>query len=196
MEESCQVVAIDTDFLLHLTEMKDCDQVELSCRFFDALNFSPVISEFLHANELEPLSKIVELFLKSKVLQVHYFVSGLNPGEKIYYENLVKDFYFRLNGVEYPFSTVFSEWRRGCNFGEVHSVAMCMLLQISVFLSDDSDSKKIGIIVEDCAGENHRIKVLTRADAVAILTKDGRINRADRQKLTHRPKPERGSQYD
>ena len=117
---------------------------------------------------------------------MHHFVDNMTSGERVYYESLVKDLYYRLNGVRYPFPSVFSMWKPKSSFGEVHSIAMCILFQFHIFLSDDSDSKKVARIVQRSTGSSFYIRVLTRTDAVDILPGSSLLNRTERQKLSHK----------
>jgi len=186
-EKTLQTVAVDTDVLYHLAEMKDCMQLDLTGRFFQELEYSPIMNERLCEHELENAPETVTEFFKSDIVQKSKFIDKLKPSERRYYERVVKDIYKRLKGTDYPHESVFKGWTKGKSFGEVHSIAMCLLFQICIFLSDDSDSKKIERFVNSSMGVGNKIIVLTRKDAAANLPKSA-FNRKERQKLTYKPK--------
>jgi len=180
-----QTVAVDTDFILHLAEMKNCDPISLARRFFEALRFSPVLNETLFVHELEPLSATVQLFFEQEIIHVLYFIGDLTNEKRVYFERVVRDIYYRLKGDQYPLSSVFSGWEKKSSFGEIHSVAMCILMQLHIFLSDDKDSKIIERIVRNSMGRNSSVTVLTRADAVGIIPEDSSLSRAEKRKIGH-----------
>lgn len=147
-------VAIDNDFLGHLTKIKRHPNVyDLICRFFQALDVSVWMHPLVYDNEAKDcLNETGKKLFAANVVRPQIFsdVWGRKPGGQQYYEMMVQQIYQDFMGVPYPCANVCSDWRRGKSLGEVHTVVMCAFLSWNCFLSDDGDTgKELGGILQE-----------------------------------------------
>ena len=116
-EAQKEKVAIDSDFIFKLAEIKDDDRVNLCKKLFDELLFAPLVHELLRKHELEPMSANVRQFIDKDVISICEFLHELSPAEKLYYESVVRSVYKQLMGVDYPVDDIFDEWERSKSLG-------------------------------------------------------------------------------
>jgi len=177
-ETTRRIAAVDTDFLLHLTETRGVPQLfDAIVNFFDGAGYRPYMNAIVKRAELINCKDIVTKLFSERVVIEHDFVDSLSSAKRDYYANIVQQCYIKLHGRPYTYD-VFTHWARRESLGEMHSVAMCLLFGYDIFLSDDGDAKFIAEYIR-----NHTVvTVLSRAEA---LEKVDSISREMRRRLGH-----------
>ena len=165
LDENC--ACVDTDFLIHVAETK-CAAIDLLKYLaiaFEKLGLCGVMHPLIYEKELPQDMPIIQQVFEDQIIQVVDLDSlfSVEDGEskKAYYSLLVPELFKRLTGQNFPVEDIFNEWKRKCSFGEVHSIALCLVLGCRLFLSDDSDSKRLRKFIDSDLGS---VEVLTRED--------------------------------
>lgn len=144
--------AIDNDFLQHLLNIKKCnDVIDLIYRFFDSLQKSVVMNPFVHKHEalIAQNEKLSLLFEREIISLIPFDEIKDDEGTFAFYFTLVKQLYRDFTGSEYPCAENEDSWLCGKSFGEVHTVAMCSMLLIPCFLSDDKEAKQLQTLINE-----------------------------------------------
>ena len=165
LDENC--ACVDTDFLIHVAETK-CAAIDLLKYLaiaFEKLGLCGVMHPLIYEKELPQDMPIIQQVFEDQIIQVVDLDSlfSVEDGEskKAYYSLLVPELFKRLTGQNFPVEDIFNEWKRNCSFGEVHSIALCLVFGCCLFLSDDSDSKRLRKFIDSDLGS---VEVLTRED--------------------------------
>lgn len=186
-------VAIDTDFFNHLVET-DRDIKEIANAFqlaLDELQIWAVIHPLVYSRELEhTLTERKTFLFKKQIIKLASFEDIFQGDEdkKAYYIQLIPDLYYRFTGTQLaPDFDVLASWKASASLGEVHSVAMCLLCNCGIFLSDDEDSKDLANLSYIKNQLAFDLKVLSRKeffDTHALLGKTA-LPRSMRKSLSH-----------
>ena len=141
-----KMAVIDTDFLNHLGELDNHDNAfDLIVRFFDALNYKVLIHPLVYKHEKKPgTNPLVERLFDEGIITVSEFFTALEkkPIYKDHYDLVTRQIYKEFTGKEFPVIDIFTEWKKEEDFGEVHSAAMCVILDYDYLLSDDNETVK------------------------------------------------------
>ena len=156
--------AIDNDFLNHLLEIKNSDDLpELIRKFFRALKVSVFMHQFVYEREAIIMRDTTRETLVSdntiEIVKVGDTWKNISGGRE-YYSMMVKEIYKSFTGKDYPCS-MFDEWKAGCSLGEVHTVVACAFIMCDCFLSDDHGAATYlsGIVQRKL---NHPINIYNR----------------------------------
>ncbi|MCL2046331.1 MAG: hypothetical protein FWG88_08095 [Oscillospiraceae bacterium] len=183
-----KTVAIDTDFLNHLIDIKNHSNVyELIVRFFKELDFIIYMHPLVFMHEKSPISNIIfdKLFDENIILvpDMNDILSA-KTGGKLMYENMVTQIYSAFVGKQYPDEDVFNTWRRGMNLGEVHTAALCVFFDFEYLLSDDNDVvKHLSDIIK--RETQATVNILNREMCGEIIKDSDSFSRRERRLLTH-----------
>lgn len=183
-------VAIDNDFVMHLSEIDwEQEYLEKTIKtFFEELKITPVMHELVYDFELvsgaETEYKTISLvFFNHGLMKKKLFAEYLTtPIKEKYYEMILKEIYRDFKG-EFPPSIkdVFKDWKSHASLGETHSVTMCFMTQMDIFLSDDNDSKKLKNILE--TKKQFTLNVYNREAACTRLKEMGTTLNKDLRKV-------------
>ena len=177
---------VDTDFLNHIAEINRSkeDIVRIVNTIFVAISYSAVIHPLVYEHEIIKGIEKLDILFTQEVIKRPTFEDVFlgDRGKQDYYAYLVPELYKKLTGeiLDTGKQDVFTYWKRGMSLGEIHSVTMCLICECSVFLSDDSDSKKLKQIVEESVSGH--INLYCRKELISafdeqlrqVLTKDER----------------------
>lgn len=183
--------AIDNDFTGHLVEahLDDDRLVYLLNTIFSELGLSAVMHPLIYEYELlKDKPRIAMLFNLGIVNKAEFVdIHQNDPVKKSYYAFLVQNLYRDLNGESLSLSgeDIFTEWKSRSSLGEIHSVAMCLICDCGIFLSDDGDSKILQNLIQDKALGN--ICVYNRKELIDVHLENGetKLPRKDRLSLAH-----------
>ena len=186
LDENC--ACVDTDFLIHVAETK-CAAIDLLKYLaiaFEKLGLCGVMHPLIYEKELPQDMPIIQQVFEDQIIQVVDLDSlfSVEDGEskKAYYSLLVPELFKRLTGQNFPVEDIFNEWKRKCSFGEVHSIALCLVFGCRLFLSDDSDSKQLRKFIDS---DLATFEVLTRKDFFNSRELGNEIPRPIRRQLSH-----------
>lgn len=191
MRIDAHTAAIDNDFINHLVETKFDDEklVAVLSIVFSELNLSAIMHPLVYEKELLKDNARIKLLFGSNVVSNVSFDDILqnDAARKDYYIYLVTELYRSLNGDELPAigEDVFAYWAHKKSLGEIHSIAMCLICECGVFLSDDKDSKALKRYVE--RSSIGKVDVYNREEFINKHMQEGitKINRKARQALAH-----------
>ena len=186
LDENC--ACVDTDFLIHVAETK-CAAIDLLKYLaiaFEKLCLCGVMHPLIYEKELPQDTPVIQQVFEAQIIQV-VDLDALFSGEdgearKAYYSFLVPELFKKLKGEELPVEDIFNEWKRKCSFGEVHSIALCLVFGCRLFLSDDSDSKQLRKFIDS---DLATFEVLTRKDFFNSRELGNEIPRPIRRQLSH-----------
>lgn len=186
LDENC--ACVDTDFLIHVAETK-CAAIDLLKYLaiaFEKLGLCGVMHPLIYEKELPQDMPIIQQVFEDQIIQVVDLDSlfSVEDGEskKAYYSLLVPELFKKLKGEKLPVEDIFNEWKRKCSFGEVHSIALCLVFGCRLFLSDDSDSKQLRKFIDS---DLATFEVLTRKDFFNSRELGNEIPRPIRRQLSH-----------
>ena len=145
---------VDNDFVNHLAESRIADDILVSVMTtaFSDLGVNATMHPLVYTKEVMHDNKRVSLLFQNKVIEKAEFsdIFSGSSAKKSYYLLLVSELYHSFTGDKLGATgeDILSYWVRQQSLGELHSLAMCLLCQCGMFLSDDNDSKKIGRLIE------------------------------------------------
>lgn len=180
---------VDTDFLIHISETKCApdDTVTYLAIAFEKIGRIGIAHPLVYQNEIPKDHVVVSKIFKEKVVQIvqwdDVFVGDKAEDRRLYYQYLVPQIFRKLTGLDLPITDVFTEWKRHCSLGEVHSISLCLICGCDLFLSDDRDSKRIQRLIREDFGD---VSVLSRAEVFRDPRLNGEIPRDFRNKFAHR----------
>ena len=189
-------VAIDNDFVNHLVEIDyEQDALEkLLLNYFGELSYLPIMHELVFQHEV-----INGADTNNKIRVIACFEKGIFDRKRLdtflytsdrrdYYISVFEELYRDFKGLlPMPKDSILNSWHSNCSFGEVHTISMCCLLECDVFLSDDSDSKRLATILEDKFAFS--INVYNRSDTVEEIKRIGTsLNKFERKLIKHKAK--------
>lgn len=167
MIDGSNKAVIDTDFLLHILEIRNIDPYCLFCKVFQAVGQVPIMHTLVYRHEVPQQDAIVKKLIEEPVIDVIEFDNFLEtPDQKLYYEIVLDQLYANYTGqsIKKLITDVFSDWPRQNSLGEMHSLTMCLIIGCAMFCSDDNDSKRI----IQCAGNSitdiSKVLVFNRKD--------------------------------
>lgn len=140
---------VDNDFINHLVGSRLADDllVRALLDIFNSLSLVAAIHPLVYDKELFPQTDRIKLLFQKEVIRRLTFGDAFEQGsdEETYYCYLVGELYVHLNGCSLPVAgrEVLSYWKRRESLGEVHSLSLCLVCGCGIFLSDDSDSKRL-----------------------------------------------------
>ena len=189
---------IDNDVINRIAEMdKSCEEMaDIVRAVFQALKLDVIIHPLVYKNEVMHTDGKTAYLFDQKLIAVPETedIYQSDPTKKAYYERVVRELFYRLNGrqldeafkradqKEAPKVDVFTDWKRGISLGEIHSLGMCLVCGCKLFLSDDSDARKLRKDIEDSA--MGAVEVLSRRD-IAERLPEGVLVRRDRKAFAH-----------
>lgn len=180
----------DTDFVNHICETKlDMEKIsEILCKLLQVLELQGIMHPLVYEKELiDQDTRIQELFRRN-VIAIPSFEDVFQQDEerKEYYcDFLVPYLYKRMNGKSLPPNwNVLCDWGAKQNLGEIHSISMCLICGCGIFLSDDSDSKKIWNLIKGQIPGS--IKVYNRTEVMDEFGKEAGISRTERKSIAHK----------
>lgn len=190
MQQKKLTAAIDNDFINHIVEAEIPDEILIKdvCAAFNGLNVTAVINPFVYMHEVSTDKRTALLFEKKIIQKIESdTIFSQNKGAKNYYIYLIEQLYHSLKGSTLPVKgeEVLTFWRRRYSLGEIHSLAMCVICNYGIFLSDDKDSICLKRILKQKF--KRRIRVHNRKDFFENVAKksDVQIPRNERRSLTH-----------
>ena len=149
MQLGASTAIVDNDFVNHVVESRLGEEriVQLLCLILNELGLQAVVHPLVYEKEMMLDNKLTIRLFSEKILNKAEFSDVFSKGEaaRAYYTFLVKEFYFSLTGKQFPVEDdrVLCYWVRRTSLGEIHSLAMCLVCECGIFLSDDGDSKKL-----------------------------------------------------
>ena len=178
---------IDNDFLEHIVEINRGpeEKVEMMKKAFRSLSISAAMHPLVFEKELVKAQTRLCFFdtgVVDRLLFSDCFAE--DSDEESYYCWLVPELYKKFMGKELgaEHKDVLTYWISHESFGEVHSMAMCLVCGCAMFLSDDRGSKMLRGIIEREYSET--IRVYNRKDFVAQMP-DGVFSRSERKSFSH-----------
>ena len=140
---------VDNDFINHLAGSRIADDL-LVCSLldiFNSLSVAAAIHPLVYDKELFPQTDRIKLLFQKEVIRRLTFDDAFeqDSDKETYYCYLVAELYSYLNGYSLPVAgrEVLNYWKRRESLGEVHSLSLCLVCDCGIFLSDDSDSKRL-----------------------------------------------------
>lgn len=190
MQVDSNSVAIDNDFLQKALEMQREEEriIYILSKLFQCIGHNPVIHPLVFQKEVMHNSITEKLFAQQIIGTPTWEEIHQNNEAKIqYYTYMLLELYNKFWGVPLDLgkSTVFTYWKREKSLGEIHSLAMCLLCNCGMFLSDDDDSQRISKLIESYF--NKKIVVYTRENVSDIARNNGiELSRSDLRSFAHR----------
>lgn len=114
-----------------------------------------------------------------------------DPGRKAYYILIARELYKALTGktLNVDGDDVLSHWIYNSSLGEVHSLAMCLVCNCGIFLSDDKGSKKLQEYIRRSIGHRFLVKLNVYNRTEFLEERFQNISsRVERRSLTHSAK--------
>lgn len=186
-------VVTDNDFINHLSETKLPEEtlIEKLKTIFSELGIVAIVHPLVYDNEVMHSNKRTALLFFKKVIQKVEFSDIFQGDEtkKTYYIMLIKEIFKTFKGGKsLPISDekILTSWLRQISLGEIHSIAMCLICDCNIFLSDDGDSKKLTQIIQDKFPNS--IEVYNREELIDKHLLEGKttIPRNVRRSLSHK----------
>lgn len=137
MTEEKEMVAIDTDFFLKLTEKTG--NGDLFIKVMDELNVRPVMHEYICNEELYGNVVAKSLIENGYIKEIKY-EQFLSADKKEGYESSFRTAYKYFNFEEFK-GNVYEDKRKKKNLGEIRTALMAVHMGIGVFMSDDGTAK-------------------------------------------------------
>ena len=179
---------VDNDFAGHLADSKlnDARLIELLNIAFSKSELTAVMHPLVYEKELLKTNRRIMLLFQALIFQKAEFndIFQNDSGKRTYYILMVKELYKALTGkvLDASGDKVLSHWVRKSSLGEVHSLSMCLVCNCGIFLSDDSDSKKIQDYIENKVLV--KLNVYDRTEFLDERLQD-EASRSERRSLTH-----------
>jgi len=174
---------IDTDFLTHIADVKSVDPLQAFQHYCEDAKVDVSMHERVYSEEAMSFPA-TEQFFSCGIVAISRFIATLTLFEKELYKRYINYLFSSYKNIPYPFEDVFEGWQKQCSFGEIHSMALCILHSYSLFLSDDKDSQRIHIIAKKNF-EGKSIRVLNRKSAIDSIESYSSLTRAERRALSH-----------
>lgn len=181
---------VDTDFLIHVSETKCApgETLKYLAIAFQKFERFGIAHPLVYKNEMPKDRAVIAEIFKAGVIQIvqwgDIFDGDEGKERKQYYEYLVPQIFRKLTGLDFPVRDIFNDWKRQCSLGEVHSISLCLICGCDLFLSDDSDSKRIQRLIKEDFGD---VCVLSREEVFDDPRLQDEIPRKFRKKLSHLP---------
>lgn len=187
-----QTAAIDADFIFHIAEIQrpKAEIIRIVKAVFAERELFPVIHPLVYSHEIDPPNGTIDSLFRQSVIKLLSFNPDIfqsDPQRKAYYQYLVPELYHHLTGSrELDGKDIFTFWERRASLGETHSIAMCLVCDFGIFLSDDADSKTLKHIVEQRMSLH--IDVYNRQELIEQCTSGCDLTRTDRRIFCHKSK--------
>lgn len=188
--ERTYTAAVDADFIFHVAEIdRPPEQIaEILDRILEDLGLCAVVHPLVHGRELDMTKAAISTLFTQGIIRCLSFAEDIfqaDAAKEAYYRFLVPELYRKLTGGVLPDSIdVLTYWKRRSNLGEIHSVAMCLICQFGLFLSDDGDAKILKKIIEQqMLG---RINIYNRQEVLERCSAACSLPRSDRKAFAHR----------
>jgi len=185
-----KTAVIDNDFIEHVSSSKlpNDTLIDTLKTIISELGLDVVVHPLVYENEVrKTVPRVKQLFEQKVMSKADYSFLDSDPAKKTYYCILVAELYKSLMGEKLPANgeDIFTFWVRSHSLGEIHSVSMCLICGSGIFLSDDKDSKKLELLIEEKSLGS--IKVYNRTELIDEHIDKGEteIKRAIRRSLTH-----------
>lgn len=193
MEITKNTLVVDTDFLIHFAESKiePLDMFEHIQTIVKSLNKNAIMHCLVKKNELSLLNQqqkpIIDNIFNQNIIQ-EASLEDIHQNDSVmtkYYIFLIEELYQAINGEKLPVSgqDIFTYWIRKKNLGEIHSLAVCLMYECSIFLSDDGDSKELAQYIKNT--HSHTINVYNRQSLMELKPIQQNINRKTRRIIAH-----------
>lgn len=191
MTLDAHTAVVDNDFINHLVESKleDSRLISVLNIVFSDLELSAVMHPLVYEHEVMHDHNRTKLLFDQKVVHAATFEDLFqgDSNKQSYYTFLVTQLYRKLTGNVLPVSgnAVLRYWVRKNSLGEVHSLSMCLICQCGIFLSDDSDSKRLKKYIDQMS--LGKVAVYNRTEFFDKHMNEGtiRLVRSERKSLTH-----------
>ena len=180
----------DTDFTNHIYDTKLAIEKigEILCQLLRAMKLRGIMHPLVYKHEFVQLNGRTAALFEQEIIAVPALEDLFQQDEvrRTYYcDFLVPQLYRQMNGKSLPPDwNILSSWNAGQNLGEIHSIAMCLICGCGIFLSDDSDAKKIRNLIAEQMPNS--IQVYNRAEVMDQFGKLAGISRSDRKALAHK----------
>ncbi|MBE5912367.1 hypothetical protein [Pseudobutyrivibrio sp.] len=171
------IALVDNDFMHKIASivMQESEWISLVGRLFHDLGCIAGVHSLVYINEMMDVSapEHGKNRIKSLTEKEMLLIQDLN---KILYDDDLRNYYkivFMEICNEYygevPIEDIFTQWKRNCSLGEIHSITMCVLFEFGIFLSDDIGSKTIARSVVENKLCPNTIIVYSREDAIDYI---------------------------
>lgn len=183
--------AVDADFVIHTAQIKrePVETAKILSRVLTAMGLCAVVHPLVYQNELDRENDVISnLFLENVLRNLEFddIFQG-NREKEAYYQYLVPELYHHLKGEVLPLpagENVCTYWKRQASLGEIHSVAMCLICEFGLFLSDDRDSKALRQIVKQKM--LMEITIYNRQEVLEQCKAECGLSRKDQRAFAHR----------
>lgn len=183
--------AVDADFVIHIAQIKrpPVEAAEILSRVLTAMELCAVVHPLVYQNELDKENDVISNLFCEHVLKDLKFddIFQGNRGKEAYYQYLVSELYRHLKGESFPLlkgQNVLTYWKHQASLGEIHSVAMCLICEFDLFLSDDRDSKALKQIVKQKM--LREITIYNRQEVLEQCKAECGLSRTDRRAFAHK----------
>lgn len=194
MQLNSKTAVVDTDFTIHIAQSKMPaeDILHVLKLVLEELGISAAVHPLVYDHEIPRDNIVVVQLFAERILEKAEFsdiFQGDDAKEKrAYYIMLLSDLYFSLKQSAFPApkGQELEYWARMQSFGEVHSLAMCLVCECGIFLSDDGDSKWLKTYIEQKS--IGKVEVYNRRELLDKHMKEGNtsISRDIRHSLSHK----------
>lgn len=188
---------VDNDFICHIASSNKLKTDEIFSALkatLDEWNTVAIIHTLVKNNELNisafaTARETVDAFFTKKIITEILFsdIFGGDSEKEMYYKFLIREYFTVLNNGEIMKMNngedELTYWRSKESLGEIHSLTTCMICDCSIFLSDDSDSKKLADYIN--MKSLKKIDVLNREELFNDEKMHRLLNRPIRKTLTH-----------
>lgn len=189
-----KTAVVDNDFINHVCESRIDDNrvISILTTMLSELDLTAAIHPLVYDKEvLKTNLRIMNLFHKNIIYKATFTdIFQRNTTKEAYYSYLVRELYRSISGEEFPPepNMVMYYWKTQSNLGEVHSISMCLVCGCGIFLSDDSDSKKLQAYIKKKSLGS--INVYNRSELIDKHMKEGSTTfpRTERKSLAHMAK--------
>lgn len=174
-----KIALVDADFLIQLSEAKHpYEEIKsVVINIITQMRLLLHMHPYVWKNEIINRSSTINRYREDSILSVpdlDDIFDKLGPGSKEYYAYLLPELYKKAFGecVDLTEDNVFTYWKRGASFGEVHSVCLCFVAGYGIFLSDDHGSRVLASIIREDYSKTinvyNRKEILQQIDSSAI----------------------------
>lgn len=135
-------VIIDADFLNIFLSLEDGEI--LFKDIMEALDFFPVIHQYVADNELDINMKAQQLIKENTIERIPY-EKIFNDKYKKFYQIEFEEYYKEMNKKKWESDKIdiFNYRKARENLGEIHSCIMAHFLELKYFMSNDSGAKEL-----------------------------------------------------
>lgn len=188
MEIDKNTAIVDTDFLLHISEIKKTisEICNILKKIFEEIGIISFMHPLVKENELpNPTAVLTSVFEKNIVLLPTLDEVILTNEEREYYCFLIPEIYNRVFSKDIGLNreNALTFWQRQKSLGEVHAFALCLLRNCGIFLSDDGDSKVIQKNIK--AQFLADVKVYNRKELIDMLDANTTLGRSEKRAFSH-----------